>query len=101
MNVSKGNRKLKAYNTGYATIRETTEGYIIIGLFEDWNKSHALDPHNVKPGTVGKAYDSFKDALNASKKYFPNLIIRRALKKPLATSDFYSNLLIDKKDVIY
>jgi len=110
MNIARGNRKIKAYKTGQATIRRVLvdgkTGYIIIAFFEDWNKAHAINPADGRPeydkrtgkrtGNIGKMYRSMGQAWKACNKYCPNIRLFPSVAMPLAKGDYYYSRMDDK-----
>ena len=101
MNIARGNRKIKAYQTGQGTIRRveytamvggelrTIEGFIVVVYFSDWKKAHAIDPAKPKPFGKGKLFPSKGKAWEVFSKYCPNIKPLPSVTMPLARGDYY------------
>ena len=100
MNIARGNRKIKAYQTGQVTIRrvdysakvggkvEQVKGFILIAYFEGWQKAHSIDAGSGKPFEKGRLYPTIGEAWKALKN-LPNCKRLPSVCMPLAKSDYY------------
>lgn len=100
MNIARGQRKIRAYDTGQVTIRRAYNeagklGFIIIAWHNDWEKSHAINPALGKPFSKGSWYSTKGQAWEALRN-LPNCKRLPSVAMPLAKGDFYYYLLADR-----